>query len=78
MIDDPNYGPQAQTAAQRMQVQRQMQAANPDRYLQVTSEVQTLYTRYVAGKLSWKQVQALRAAAEPLSFPWRGATRLCA
>jgi len=78
MNDNLNYGPQAQTPAQRTQVLRQMQATNPDQYAQVTSEVQALYTRYIAGELSWKQVQALRATAEPLPFPWSEATRLCA
>ena len=63
MHNDPTYGPQAQTPAQRAHVLRQMQAANPDQHTHLTREVQALYARYIAGELSWAQVQAVRYAS---------------
>ncbi|OUJ71389.1 hypothetical protein [Hymenobacter crusticola] len=68
MSYDPKYGPDAQTSAQRAYVLQQMQATNPARYSKLSAYVTTLLTRYVDGELSWTQVQALRAAAEPRPF----------
>ncbi|WP_324672146.1 hypothetical protein [Hymenobacter sp. GOD-10R] len=65
---DPKYGPNAQTSEQRAYVLQQMQAANPARYNKISAYVTRLFARYVAGELSWTQVQAMRFAAEPLAL----------
>jgi len=69
MSYDPKYGPHAQTTEQRAYVLRQMQAANPAHYSKVSAYVASLLDRYVAGEISWTQVQALRNTADPLL--WR-------
>lgn len=65
---DLKYGPQAQTPEQRAYVLQQMKSANPTYYIRVTSCVAALFTRYVAGELSWEQVRTLRNDTEAISF----------
>lgn len=59
---DPKFGLQAQTPGQRTLVLHRMKAANPTHYSRITAYEQQLYTRYIAGELSWAQVMTLRAA----------------
>ena len=63
MTHNPKFGPAAQTPEQRAWVLEQMQCVLPHLKAKATAYAQQLYTRYVAGKLSWAQVrQALDAA----------------
>jgi hypothetical protein len=63
---DSRFGPDAQTPAQRAQVLRQMQAANPALYAKAKVGAQQFYARYVAGELTWAQVRGgLGVRSEP-------------
>ena len=65
---DPKYGPDAQTSAQRAYVLEQMRRATPELFTKLSPYVTQLHARYVAGELSWTQVQDLRQAAERHPF----------
>jgi UDP-N-acetyl-D-mannosaminuronate dehydrogenase len=63
MIRNPKFGPCAQTPEQRAWVLKQMQRVIPSLKTKATAYAQHLYSRYVAGELSWTQVrEALDAA----------------
>ena len=65
MTTTPEFGPAAQTPAQRAHVLRQMQAVFPKLKSRATAAAQQLYARYVAGELSWPDVrQALDTATD--------------
>jgi len=60
MTYNSKFGPAAQTPEQRAWVLEQMQRVIPSLKTKATAYAQQLYTRYVAGELSWLQVhQAL-------------------
>lgn len=63
MSYNPKFGPAAQTPEQRAWVLKQMQRVIPSLKTKATAYAQQLYSRYVAGELSWIQVrEALDAA----------------
>jgi len=57
MTYDPKFGPAAQTPEQRSWVLQQMQSVIPSLKTKATAYAQQLYSRYVAGELSWHQVR---------------------
>lgn len=57
LLDDPRFGPDAQTPAQRVRVLARMQVTFPALQTDVSARVQQLHARYIAGELSWKEVQ---------------------
>lgn len=59
MSYDPKFGPNAQTPEQRAYVLRQLQSVNPSLKTKATAYAQELYSRYVAGELSWLRVREL-------------------
>ncbi len=66
MDDDPKFGPNAQTPAQRAYVLQQVKEANPGIVRNATPYTHQLYGRYVAGELSWKEVCELRDAPKAI------------
>jgi hypothetical protein len=54
---NPQFGPAAQTPAQRAWVVTQMHQALPSLKKQLTAPAHALYARYVAGELSWQQMR---------------------
>ena len=58
------FGPAAQTPAQRAWVLAQMQRMIPSLGKNVTSYTQHLYDRYIAGELSWQEVQQARESGK--------------
>jgi hypothetical protein len=63
MSHNPKFGPAAQTPEQRAWVLEQMPRVIPSLKTKVTAYKQQLYSRYIAGELSWLQVrQALDEA----------------
>lgn len=62
MAHDPKFGPAAQTPEQRAHVLAQLQRALPTARKKVDATTQHLYDRYIAGELSWTQVQEAREA----------------
>ena len=61
---DSRFGPQAQTPQQRAYVLAQLLAARPSLATKATAYAHQLYARYVAGELTWPDVQqALGLAA---------------
>jgi len=62
MTPNPNFGPAAQTPAQRAWVLEQMQRMIPSLKTQATGYAQHLYARYVAGELSWEEMRQAREA----------------
>lgn len=67
MAYDPRYGPCAQTPAQRAYVVAQLRITFPR--LQPTALALKLYARYIAGELSWLEVDHLLAQATCLPHP---------
>jgi hypothetical protein len=61
MSHNPKFGPAAQTPEQRAWVLEQMQRVIPV-LKKASPYIQQLYTRYIAGELSWSQVSQARAA----------------
>ncbi|MBJ6143784.1 hypothetical protein [Hymenobacter sp. BT559] len=61
MSHNPKFGPAAQTPEQRAWVLEQMQRVIPV-LKKASPYIQQLYTRYIAGELSWSQVSQTRAA----------------
>lgn len=57
MTYDPKFGPAAQTPEQRTWVLEQMQNVIPSLKTKATAYTRHLYSRYVAGELSWLQVR---------------------
>lgn len=57
MSHDPRFGPHAQTPQQRAYVLRQLQQALPKLRATATPAAQQLFARYVAGELTWPEVQ---------------------
>jgi len=57
MTYDSKFGPAAQTPEQRAWVLEQMQNVIPSLKTKATAYAQQLYSRYVAGELSWLQVR---------------------
>lgn len=57
MIPNPKFGPAAQTPEQRAWVLAQMQRVIPSLKTKATAYAQQLYSRYIAGELSWLQVR---------------------
>lgn len=57
MTYDPKFGPAAQTPEQRTWVLEQMQSIIPSLKTKATTYAKHLYSRYVAGELSWLQVR---------------------
>lgn len=61
---NPQFGPAAQTPAQRAWVVTQMHQALPSLKKQLNAQAKALYARYVAGEMSWQQMrQAMEAGA---------------
>ncbi|MGI4862589.1 MAG: hypothetical protein ACRYFZ_01610 [Janthinobacterium lividum] len=60
MLLDPKFGPAAQTPEQRTWVLEQMQRMIPGLKKNPCAYTQALYTRYVAGELSWPEVYQAR------------------
>jgi UDP-N-acetyl-D-mannosaminuronate dehydrogenase len=60
MLLDPKFGPAAQTPEQRIWVLEQMQRVIPGIRNKACAYTQGLYTRYVAGELSWSEVYQAR------------------
>lgn len=56
MESPPEFGPAAQTPAQRTQVLERMKQAVPRLRKPLTPYVQQLHARYLAGELNWLQV----------------------
>lgn len=57
MNHDPRFGPAAQTPQQREYVLQQLQAVFPRLRTKATAQARELYDRYVAGELTWPDVQ---------------------
>jgi hypothetical protein len=61
---NPQFGPAAQTPAQRAWVVTQMHQALPGLKKQLTAPARALYDRYIAGEMSWQQMrQAMKVGA---------------
>ena len=58
MAYDTRFGPSAQTPEQRARVLTRMRDAVPSLKTKATAFAQQLFTRYVAGELSWLEVHA--------------------
>jgi hypothetical protein len=59
MAYDTRFGPYAQTPTQRAYVLQQLQATKPRLKTQASAFAQQLYTRYVAGEITWADVRQL-------------------
>jgi hypothetical protein len=69
MVQDSKFGPAAQTPEQRAWVLEQMQRMIPSLKTKATAYAQQLYSRYVAGELSWGQVRQALDATPPPPLP---------
>lgn len=56
MLHNPQFGPAAQTPAQRAEVLTRMQRTVPRLRKPLSPHVQALHARYLAGELTWLQV----------------------
>jgi hypothetical protein len=57
MLNDPKFGPAAQTPEQRAWVLHQMLDAIPGLKRGLNSRIRLLHARYIAGELSWIQMR---------------------
>lgn len=62
MTHNPKFGPAAQTPEQRAWVVEQMQRMIPSLNKKACAYTLQLYTRYVAGELSWTEMRQAREA----------------
>jgi hypothetical protein len=62
MAYNPKFGPAAQTPEQRAWVLAQMQDAIPSLKSKVTTYIQPVYDRYIAGELSWTEMRQVLQA----------------
>jgi len=67
MLNDPKFGPSAQTPEQRATVLAHLELATPGLVTKANSYARQLYVRYIAGELSWTEVRELRDAAVQLN-----------
>ncbi len=56
---DVRFGPYAQTPTQRAYVLQQLQTTKPRLKTQASAYAQQLYTRYIAGEITWADVRQL-------------------